>query len=320
MKTSEAQRRTWDGGRSGRPAPAFDDAAHGSRGWGIRPADVAVGATTLLAALGVCCVLWFGFGVQGVPGVSMGEGNGIEVGAETSATASGTDSSSVGAADDLDAQTELGGTDPDSQSLNLDASGSDVQTSGLVAADSNGKSLGLDAGGLDARTSGLDAGGVNAQSPNLDGSGADVRASDLGADGLPASSGKSAADLGLDAGGLPAASGQGSADLGIDAGSTYTASDAGDAAAALYAVIQNSDGFYQVLPLSEDTTVTVTGSLGTNVIEVANGCVRCLESDCSNQTCVKQGWVSGRGQTIVCLPHKLIVQVVADPSDAVPLS
>ena len=89
MKTSEAQRRAWDGGRSGRPAPAFDDAAHGSRGWGIRPADVAVGATTLFAALGVCCVLWFGFGVQGVPGVSLGEGSGAETGAGVSVVTSG---------------------------------------------------------------------------------------------------------------------------------------------------------------------------------------------------------------------------------------
>ena len=258
MKTSEAQRRAWDGGRSGRPAPAFDDAAHGSRGWGIRPADVAVGATTLFAALGVCCVLWFGFGVQGVPGVSMGEGSGAETGAGVSAVTSGAEPSS-------------------------------------------------------ASTSGDQASG-------LDDSGADVQASDLGVDGLPASSGESAADLGLDAGGLPAASGQASADLGIDAGSAYTASSGGDAAVALYAVIQNSDGFYQALPLSEDTTVTVTGSLGTNVIEVADGRVRCLESDCSNQTCVKQSWVSGCGQTVVCLPHKLIVQVVADPADAVPLS
>ena len=309
MKTSEAQRGTWDGGRSGRPAPAFDDAAHGSRGWGIRPADVAVGATTLFAALGVCCVLWFGFGVQGVPGVSMGEGSGAEVGEGVSVVTSGAEPSSASASGDLDAQ-ESG----------LDVGGSDVQTSGLDAAGSNDKSLGLDAGGLDARASGLDAGGANAQSSNPDGSGADVQASDLDAAGLPASSGKSAADLGLDAGGLPAASGQGSADLGIDAGSTYAASDAGDAAVALYAVIQNSDGFYQVLSLGEDATVTVTGSLGTNIIEVANGRVRCLESDCSNQTCVKQSWVSGRGQTVVCLPHKLIVQVVADPADAVPLS
>ena len=309
MKTSEAQRKAWDGGRSGRPAPAFDDAAHGLRGWGIRPADVAVGATTLFAALGVCCVLWFGFGVQGVPGVSLGEGSGAETGAGVSVATSGAEPSSASTSDDLDAQAS-----------GLDAGGSGVQTSGLDAAGSNDNSLGLDAGGLNARTSGLDAGGVNAQSSSLDGSGSDVRASDLGADGLPASLGESAADLGLDAGGLPAASGKSAADLGIDAGSTYTASDTGDAAVALYAVIQNSDGFYRALSLGEDVTVTVTGSLGTNIIEVANGRVRCLESDCSNQTCVKQSWVSGRGQTVVCLPHKLIVQVVADPADAVPLS
>ncbi len=267
MKTSEAQRRAWDGGRSGRPAPAFDDAAHGSRGWGIRPGDVAVGATTLFAALGVCCVLWFGFGVQGVPGVSLGEGSGAEVGAGASEVASGTKSTDAGAADYLD-----------TQASNLDAGGPNVQPSGLGVASSD------------------------AQSPNLDAGGPKAQAS------VP------------DAGGSPAASGQGSVDLGIDAGSTYTASDTGDTVATLYAVIQNSDGFYQVLPLGEDTTVTVAGSLGTNIIEVADGRVRCLESDCSNQTCVKQGWVSGCGQTVVCLPHKLIVQLVADPADAVPLS
>ena len=309
MKTGEEQRKAWDGGRSGRPAPAFDDAARGSRGWGIRPADVAVGATTLLAALGVCCGLWFGLGVQGMPGVSLGEGSSAETSADASVTAPGTEASSARTAGDLDVQAP-----------GLDAGGSGAQTSSLDVAGSDAKSLGLDAGGLDAQVPGLDAGGASAQSPNLDGSGSDVQASDLGTDGLPASSDKSAADLGLDAGGLPAASGQGSADLGIDAGSTYAASDAGGAAVALYAIIQNSDGFYQVLSLGEDATVTVTGSLGTNIIEVANGRVRCLESDCSNQTCVKQGWVSGRGQTVVCLPHKLIVQVVADPADAVPLS
>ena len=308
MKTSEAQRKAWDGGRSGRPAPAFDDAAHGSRGWGIRPADVAVGATTLLAALGVCCVLWFGFGVQGVPGVSIGERGGAEAGVEGSAATQGEGSPSASAAGNLDAQTlSLDARDPNAQASGLDADGSDTQASNL------------DAGGPNAQLSGRDAGGANAQPPGLDAADSDVRAFGLDADGPPASSGENAADLGLDAGGLPTVSGQGSAGLGIDAGSTYAASDDGDAAA-LYAVIQNSDGFYQVLHLDEDATVTVTGSLGVNVIEVADGRVRCLESDCSNQTCVKQGWVSGRGQTVVCLPHKLIVQVVADPADAVPLS
>ena len=52
--------------------------------------------------------------------------------------------------------------------------------------------------------------------------------------------------------------------------------------------------------------------MGTNVIEVAEGRVRCVESDCGNQVCVQTGWVGSPGEMVVCLPHRLTVQVVAD--------
>lgn len=98
-------------------------------------------------------------------------------------------------------------------------------------------------------------------------------------------------------------------------------SGAGDQAAgeALYAVVQNTEGYRAVLPLDDDASVAVESDRGTNVIEVAGGRVRCAESDCSNQICVDTGWVSQVGQTIVCLPHELTVQVVTDPDDAAPL-
>lgn len=90
-------------------------------------------------------------------------------------------------------------------------------------------------------------------------------------------------------------------------------------ASSLVAVVQNTEGFYQVLPLDVDATVTVEGPYGTNVVEVARGMVRCSESDCSNQVCVDTGWVGSEGQMIVCLPHRLTVEVVADAADATPL-
>lgn len=98
-------------------------------------------------------------------------------------------------------------------------------------------------------------------------------------------------------------------------------SGAGDQAAGdtLYAVVQNTEGYRAVLPLDDDASVAVESDRGTNVIEVAGGRVRCAESDCSNQICVDTGWVSQVGQTIVCLPHELTVQVVAGPDDAAPL-
>ncbi len=100
------------------------------------------------------------------------------------------------------------------------------------------------------------------------------------------------------------------------------ASDGPDAtapASTLVAVVQNTEGFYQVLPLDADATVTVASSYGTNVVEVAQGRVRCSESDCANQVCVDTGWVASVGQMVVCLPHRLTVEVVADAADATPL-
>lgn len=87
----------------------------------------------------------------------------------------------------------------------------------------------------------------------------------------------------------------------------------------LYAVIQNTDGYRRDVRLDQDASVTVEGSKGTNVVEVSGGRVRCATSDCSNQVCVETGWVSDAGQMIVCLPHEMTVQIVADPADAVPL-
>ena len=96
--------------------------------------------------------------------------------------------------------------------------------------------------------------------------------------------------------------------------------DAPTQAGGPYAVVQNTEGFREALPLGRDASVIVTSSRGTNVVEVSGGRVRVSSSDCANQVCVDAGWASEAGQTITCLPHQLVVQVVDDPSDATPLS
>ena len=72
------------------------------------------------------------------------------------------------------------------------------------------------------------------------------------------------------------------------------------------------DGVQNVyeLPLGQDATKTVTTDLGTNVIEIKDGRVHVEEADCPNQDCVHQGWIDAAGQQIVCLPHKLTVDIV----------
>ncbi|WP_122646024.1 NusG domain II-containing protein [Enterococcus mediterraneensis] len=48
-----------------------------------------------------------------------------------------------------------------------------------------------------------------------------------------------------------------------------------------------------------------------NVIEVDNGRIRITEADCGDQICVRRGWASENGETIVCLPHKLVIEIKA---------
>ena len=35
-----------------------------------------------------------------------------------------------------------------------------------------------------------------------------------------------------------------------------------------------------------------------------------LEADCPDQVCVRQGWVQDRTVPIVCLPHRLVIEIV----------
>ena len=64
------------------------------------------------------------------------------------------------------------------------------------------------------------------------------------------------------------------------------------------------------VPLTREATVTVGENRGfRNVVEVSGGRVRVLDADCPDRLCVRQGWIRYSGESIVCLPHKLVVAV-----------
>ena len=63
------------------------------------------------------------------------------------------------------------------------------------------------------------------------------------------------------------------------------------------------------IPLKQDQTVEINTDLGTNTIVVENNQVYVKEADCPDKRCVLQGRISHPGETIICLPHKLIVEV-----------
>lgn len=66
------------------------------------------------------------------------------------------------------------------------------------------------------------------------------------------------------------------------------------------------------LPLSEDTIFTVETQEGYNVIKVEGGYASIQDADCRDQICVEHKRIHLTGETIVCLPHKLVVEIVGE--------
>ena len=63
------------------------------------------------------------------------------------------------------------------------------------------------------------------------------------------------------------------------------------------------------LPLGEDTRIMLGEGEHTNTLLIENGTARVVEASCPDQICVNQGAVRYAGESIVCLPHKLVVTV-----------
>lgn len=61
--------------------------------------------------------------------------------------------------------------------------------------------------------------------------------------------------------------------------------------------------------LLEDQTIEVETLLGNNVVVIENGIAYMREADCPDQYCVQHKPISNMHETIVCLPHKLVVQM-----------
>jgi hypothetical protein len=67
---------------------------------------------------------------------------------------------------------------------------------------------------------------------------------------------------------------------------------------------------YGVYELDEPRRVEITVDGRTaNLLVIENGAASMEEADCPDELCVRQGTISKSGQTIVCLPHRLVAEV-----------
>lgn len=80
-------------------------------------------------------------------------------------------------------------------------------------------------------------------------------------------------------------------------------------------VIKSGGKLFAEYPLSEDRDVDVPADPGENLVRIKGGKVSVVSASCKNQVCVKHGAISKPGESIVCLPNRLVVSIESSGSD-----
>ena len=114
--------------------------------------------------------------------------------------------------------------------------------------------------------------------------------------------------------------------LAASAALSLSRADAGDDAKV---IIESGGDLYATYSLYEDRTLAVPApkqnSLDApapdpdspasaqydyyNIVEIKDGKVSVTEASCKNQVCVRHGAISRSGESIVCLPNRLVVRI-----------
>ncbi len=92
----------------------------------------------------------------------------------------------------------------------------------------------------------------------------------------------------------------------------------------LYVFNSGSGDFVQIevdgvvtdtLPLSEDTVREIKTDNGTNTLVISDGSAVMTQADCPDGICANHKPINKTGESIICLPHKVVVTVMNDKSN-----
>lgn len=75
------------------------------------------------------------------------------------------------------------------------------------------------------------------------------------------------------------------------------------------AIIRSGGKIFREVPLSRDQQIEVPGPLGTSVISIRQRKVRIVSDPSPRQYCVRQGWLQQAGETAICLPNQVSVEL-----------
>ena len=72
---------------------------------------------------------------------------------------------------------------------------------------------------------------------------------------------------------------------------------------------------YGTYSLTENREIPIQSEYGCNIVQIKDGMVFMKDADCPDKYCIHQGKTARKNKSIVCLPHKLMVEVVEASKD-----
>lgn len=93
-----------------------------------------------------------------------------------------------------------------------------------------------------------------------------------------------------------------------------------------YAEVTVDGKLYKKILLSEhrgEDQINVETKYGYNLIDIKDQSIRIIDADCRDKICVKSGYISKTGESLVCLPHKLMIEIKSNDNqndvDVIPM-
>lgn len=74
---------------------------------------------------------------------------------------------------------------------------------------------------------------------------------------------------------------------------------------------------YATYPLMQDAEIKLSGDQGHATLIIEDGQAYIKDASCSDKLCIKQGKINKNGETIICLPNKLVITVNSDDDPSV---
>lgn len=91
----------------------------------------------------------------------------------------------------------------------------------------------------------------------------------------------------------------------------------------VYAEITVEGKLLKKINLSENNKeeiIEVMGSNGKNVIKVNSKGIGIIEADCHDKICMKPEYIKNVGESLVCLPNRLMIQIKGNKEDDIIIS